>query len=465
MLSFGTNGIRGLLDRLTPEFASRMAASFGTWIKNNNASGNPARSGTEAGCNILLARDTRTSGKMLEGAVMAGLLSSGCSVTKLGICPSPTVEFSVLHQKAAGAITITASHNPPEWNALKFVDAQSIAISRERGAEIEKIFESNSMKRAAWDELKPVVKYDAACSDHMAAILGYIDASAFKKKKPRLVLDCANGTTGRIAPALFKSLGCSVTTLNAQEDGHFPGRQSEPTEANIQDLIASVKELKADMGIAWDGDGDRVVFVDERGKFVIGDKIFALCEKMALAKAKKGSAIVTTVSTSNAIRDLAEARGCKVSYCKVGAPYISEEMKKLNAVMGGEEVGGVIWPSISYGKDGLMTAAKIAEAACSRQLSELVAAIPAYFNSKTKVPCAPAQKKPAMEKIAKAMGHKGTLTTIDGIRVDFNRDSWAIVRASGTENYLRIFAEAKTPEKAQELMQQYEKIAKAAASG
>jgi phosphomannomutase/phosphoglucomutase len=396
---------------------------------------------------------------------MSGLLSVGCTVTKLGICPSPTVEFAVLKHKAAGAITITASHNPPEWNALKFVDAQSIAISKERGEEIERIFESHGYKRAAWNELKPVEKYEEACSDHTKAILAAVDASAFRKKKPKLVLDCANGTTGRIAPALFKSLGCSVTTLNAQEDGHFPGRHSEPTEANIQDLIASVKELRADMGIAWDGDGDRVVFVDERGKFIIGDKIFALCEKMALAKAKKNSTIVTTVSTSNAIRDLAEVRGSKIHYCKVGAPYISEEMKKLNAVMGGEEVGGVIWPSLSYGKDGLMTAAKIAEAACSRPLSELVAAIPAYYNSKTKVQCAPAHKKPAMEKIAKAMGNKGKLTTLDGIRVDFNRDSWAIVRASGTENYLRIFAEAKTPEKAQELMQQYEKIAKAAASG
>jgi len=456
MPSFGTNGIRGTLDQITPEFASRMAAAFGTWIKNNTT-------GTD--CNILLARDTRTSGKMLEGAVMAGLLSAGCSVTKLGICPSPTVEFSVLRQKAAGAINITASHNPPEWNALKFVDAQSIAISRERGAEIERIFENSNHKRAAWDELKEVRKYERACEDHAKAIMGNVDAALFRRKKPKLVLDCANGTTARIAPDFFKSLGCSVTTLNGQMDGHFPGRPSEPTEANITDLIASVRELQADMGIAWDGDGDRVVFVDERGRFIIGDKIFALCEKMALAKAKKGSTIVTTVSTSNAIRDIAEKHGSKIHYCKVGAPYISEEMKKLGAVMGGEEVGGVIWPSLSYGKDGLMTAAKIAEAACPKPLSELVMAIPAYFNSKTKVQCASSHKRPAMEKIAKVMGHKGKLTIIDGIRVDFNRDSWVIVRASGTENYLRIFAEAKAPEKALELMQQYEKIAKAAASG
>jgi phosphomannomutase/phosphoglucomutase len=446
---FGTNGIRGLLDFLTPEFASRMGAAFGTWTK---------------GGKILLARDTRLSGEMLESAVLAGLLSVGCSVTKLGICPSPTVEFMVRKLGASGAITITASHNPPEWNALKFVDSDSIAVSRERGEAIERIFESGKFARAKWSELKTVSNYDHACANHASAILEQVDKSIFKKRRPRIIIDCANGTTGTMAPELFKSLGCEVSTLNAQMDGHFPGRPSEPTEANIADLIASVRELKADMGIAFDGDGDRVVFVDEKGKFVIGDRIFALCEKIALAKAKKGSSIVTTVSTTNAIRDIAEKHGCKVHYCKVGAPYISEEMKRLGAVMGGEEVGGVVWPAISYGKDGLMTAAKIVEAACSKPLSELVASVPKYFNAKTKVSCPSDQKHMSVAKVAQLSSKDGKVNSIDGMRIDFADNSWVIVRASGTEHYLRVFAEAKSEARAKALMEKYETMAKAAVS-
>ena len=446
---FGTNGARGKLDLLTPEFVSRMCAAFGIWSGGKNSS-------------ILLARDTRTSGEMLEGAALAGLLSAGCSVTLLGICPAPTVEFSVLKQKAKGAVTITASHNPPEWNALKFVDSRSIAVSSDRGEAIEKIFESGIAygRRAQWDELKPLRHYANACADHAAAVKASLNTPLIRRRKPKLILDCANGTMGQVAPNFFKSLGCEVVTLNAQMDGHFPGRPSEPTAANIGELLASVRELGADMGIAWDGDGDRVVFVDEKGSFVIGDKIFALSEKITLAR-KKGP-VVTTVSTTNAIRDIAEKAGCKVHYCRIGAPHISEEMARTGAVVGGEEVGGVVWPSISYGKDGLMTAAKIVEAACRQPLSELVAGLPNYFNSKTKLPCAPERKYKAVDAVAAKVKARagGKLTTIDGVRADFPDNSWVIVRASGTENYIRIFAEAKTPEKALSLMQQYEKIAK-----
>jgi len=261
---FGTNGARGKLDLLTPEFVSRMCTAFGIWVRQEDGKG--ARSGmarSPAAPTILLARDTRTSGEMLEGAALAGLLSAGCSVTMLGTCPSPTVEFSVLKHNAKGAVTITASHNPPEWNALKFVDSRSIAVSCERGEEIEKIFEAGppQAQRAQWNEIQPLHRYANACADHAAAVKAAIDVSLIRRRKPKLILDCANGTMGQVCPQFFKSLGCEVITLNAQMDGRFPGRPSEPTEANIGDLIAGVKEMGADMGIAWDGDGDRVVRV------------------------------------------------------------------------------------------------------------------------------------------------------------------------------------------------------------
>jgi len=443
---FGTNGIRGKLDLITPEFASRMAAAFGSWI---------------GGGKILVARDTRTSGEMLESAVVAGLISAGCEPVVLGIAPAPTVEYAVLNLKANGAINVTASHNPPEWNALKFVDGKGIAVSQERGVEIEKIFEASSAKKAPWDQMKKVSHYSSACSDHAKTVRAKLDTSLLKKRKLSIVLDCANGTVGLIAPEFFKSLGCRVTTLNAQPDGTFPGRNSEPTEANVQDLIASVKATGADMGIAWDGDGDRVIFIDEHGKFVIGDRIFALCVQLAL-KERKGP-VVTTVATSNAIKDLAEKHSAKLHRTKVGAPYISEEILKLNGVIGGEEVGGVVWPSVCYGKDGIMTAAKIAEAACKKPLSKLVEGLPTYYNAKTKVAVKPGMKARAMERIKSLVKGKGTPTYIDGVRLDF-KNSWVIVRASGTENYLRIFAEAKDEKTANSLMSEYAKIAAKACS-
>ncbi len=345
---FGTYGIRGKLDLLTPEFISEMSAAFGTHL---------------GGGTVLVGTDTRTSRKMVKNAAIAGLLSSGCEVIDLGVVPSPTLEFEVKRMGAAGGIIVTASHNPPDWNALKFVGRDGIGISKEKGETIEKLFAAKRHRPLAWNEIRDSARCNSAISEHLAEIKKHIKSSAISGRKPFLILDCGNGTAGLFAPRLFRELGCRVITLNAQPDGFFPGRNSEPTEANIADLIACVKALHADMGIAWDGDADRVIFVDERGGYIWGDKSFALCIRMKLRE-KKGL-VVTTVATSDVTKETAEKGGGKMEYVKVGAPYISEKMLALNAVLGGEEVGGVVWPEISWGKDGLMTAAKIVEEMCA----------------------------------------------------------------------------------------------------
>jgi len=437
---FGTNGIRGMLNSMTPAFAASMCAAFATWLR---------------GGKILLGRDTRTSGAMLARAAAAGLSAAGCDVVDLGIVPSPTVEFEITRLGARGAVIVTASHNPPAWNGLKFVDANGIAVSRERGEEIEKIFEEKKFKIARWDDIRTVRTYSHAIRNHIDAVKQHVNANAIRSRSPFLVLDCANGTMGGVAPAMFRELGCRIVTLNANIDGAFPGRASEPTEANVADLIASVRALGADAGIAWDGDGDRVVFVDERGRWIIGDKVFALAVQIALAK-KKGN-IFTTVSTSRAIEDVTKRRGARVIYTKVGGPYLSEKIAELGGVIGGEEVGGVIWPELHLGKDGLMTAAKIVERMCKTPLSRMVDALPRYFNAKTKIECTPEQKTQIIEKIRQAALGRGRITDIDGIRIDFD-SSWVIVRASGTENYVRIFAEARTQHRADALMHEYAKL-------
>ncbi len=439
---FGTYGIRGKLDLLTPEFVLRMCAAFGRHVQ---------------GGKVILGRDVRTSGKMLRAAAIAGLISSGCEVIDLGVVPSPTVEFEIKKMGAKGGVIITASHNPPEWNALKFVGAEGVGISREKGEWVEELYGAGNVQ-AAWNRLGEARKYDLAIREHMDEIKKHINSAAIAKRRPLLVLDCGNGTVGNFAPYLFRELGCRVVTLNAQPDGFFPGRHSEPTKDNVADLIACVKALHADMGIAWDGDGDRVIFIDENGGYVWGDKSFALCIKLRMRQGK--GVAVTTVATSDVAKEAAEKSGGKMEYVKVGAPYIAEKMLELNAAIGGEEVGGVVWPEISWGKDGLMTAAKIVEEVCAsgKPLSAHIASLPAYFNAKGKVDCGSKDKARILAKIREefAREKKAKAITLDGVRLNLS-DGWVIARPSGTENYFRVFAEAKMQKRADELLAKFKK--------
>ncbi|MEM4389298.1 MAG: phosphoglucosamine mutase [Candidatus Micrarchaeia archaeon] len=435
---FGTNGVRRLYDELTPDFVAGLCNAFAEW----------AGKGT-----ILVARDTRVTGEVLEHAVLAGLLSAGNDVVRLGIAPSPLVEWRVRQGGTAGAVIITASHNPPEWNALKFVDGQGMAVSRERGEEIERIFEGRR-KHVTWGEVGGERADGSAQGEYIRAVAAAVDRKAIARARLSLILDCGNGTACGIGPTLFRRLGCRVEALNSQPDGFFPGRASEPTEANIKDLIESVREAGADAGMAWDGDCDRVVMVDERGNYVIGDRVFALCARIKL-ESHRGP-VVSTVSTTRAVEDIAKKFGQETVYCKVGAPYISERMREIGAVIGGEEVGGVVWPEHSWGKDGFYSAAKIVErmAVEGKRLSELLAELPRYYNAKTKIEVPPQKKAEAVARIAEEMAGRGRLTTIDGARLDV-RDGWVIARASGTENYIRVFAEAKSAERANALMQEW----------
>ncbi|NYZ79244.1 phosphoglucosamine mutase [Candidatus Micrarchaeota archaeon] len=439
---FGTYGIRGKLDMLTPEFALRMSSAFGEHIN---------------GGKVLVGRDARLSGEMLEHAVIAGLLSSGCSVLNLGIVPLSTLEFEIRKLSAAGGVMITASHNPPEWNGLKFADKDSIGISREDGAEIEKVFESGRFKKADWNQLKKVENYPLALEEHADALRKTIERRHTLKESPKVVLDCGNGVASLIAPKLFKEFGCKVTTLNSQLDGSFPGRNSEPTPQNLQELMKAVVALKADMGVAWDGDADRVIFIDEKGGYIYGDKSFALCVDIALRQ-RKGP-VVTTVATSNAVADVAKERGGSIEYVKVGGPYLSRRTKELNAVIAGEEAGGVIWPEVHLGKDGFITALKILERMCKdgRPLSSLIAGMPAYYNSKARLECPPDRKQTVLKKFKEKVRGDGKINDMDGVRIDFD-DSWVILRASGTENLMRIFAEARSQKKADEILRKYKRI-------
>jgi len=448
---FGTNGVRGRFSELTPELSMKLAQAIGAYFNRGK---------------IIVARDCRLTGGVLRDAVVSGLASIGCEVVDIGLASSPTAEFMIKKLKADGCIIISASHNPPEYNALKVVDKDGVSISKERGEEIEKLLEKT--KLADWNKTGKVIIYESAIEEHIEAISKQIGRSKIeqgqkiKNKKIKLALDCGNGTACSIAPKLFKSLGCEIISLNSHPDGRFPGRPSEPTEANVKELVALVKSSNADAGIAWDGDGDRVIFVDENGEYVIGDKVYALSIiwKARGAGGRINGDVVTTVATSKCVEDVARKLGGKVRYTAIGAPYLTESMAKKSAFMGGEEVGGVIWPECSMAKDGFLTGAKLAEALCDKPLSEWLKEVPVYHNVKLKLEADPKKKKEYVSRVlAYAKSKKLDFVDIDGVRVN-QKDSWVIVRASGTENYVRVFAEAKSKDDAERLATEYERIAK-----
>ncbi len=434
---FGTFGVRRTAnDFLTPEFASRLAASYGSIVQGT----------------VAIGGDTRTSTPMLKHAITAGLLSSGCDVVDLGILPTPAIQYAVRNYYDGGII-VTASHNPPKFNGLKFVDEFGIGTPDDMEIAVEEMYFDSEPKRVSWDKIGKVYHNETIIDEYIKETLKRVDVEAIRSRKLKVVVDCGSGAGSYTAPYLLKALGCEVTTLNCQADGFFPGRDPEPIEPNLQDLIATVKDLGADIGLAHDGDADRTICIDEKGNFVLGDKTFALVEKQML-KENNGGIIVTTVATSQAIYDVAEEFGGEVIATAVGDLLVARKLKDTDGLFGGEENGGLIFPDFVYGRDAAMTVAKLLEilAKEDRPFSELVAELPVYYQEKLKIECPDDEKEEVMSKIAEEI--KTTtdfeLDTTDGVKI-LKDDGWVIIRPSGTEPIFRCFAESDSMDKAVEM--------------
>ena len=434
---FGTFGVRRTAnDVLTPEFASRLAACYGTLVKGT----------------VAVGGDTRTSTLMLKQAVTAGLLSSGCDVVDLGILPTPGVQYAV-RKYYDGGVMITASHNPPQYNGLKFLDKDGIGIPDDMDLEIERLYFDAEPDRVGFHEIGQLYQNDKIIDEYVDEAVSKVDVEAIRKANLKVVVDCGSGAGCFTAPYLIRKLGCDVTTLNSQPDGFFPGRNPEPIEENLQELIHVVKELNADIGLAHDGDADRTICIDEKGNFVLGDKTFTLVEKQML-KENNGGIIVTTVATSQAIYDVAEEHNGEVIATAVGDLLVARKLKDEDGLFGGEENGGLIFPDFVYGRDAVMTVAKILEIVAKEKkpLSELVAELPVYYASKTKVACPDDEKEFVMSSIAQEIQTTTdfNLDLTDGVKI-LKDDGWVIIRPSGTEPIFRCFAESDSQEKADEM--------------
>lgn len=438
---FGTNGIRGVVNKeLTPEMTIKIGGAVGTFYRH---------------AKLLVGYDARISSPMLASAVTAGINASGCDVSFGGMAPTPALQYAVKNHKIDGGVIVTASHNPPEYNGIKVIWNDGIELSRDQEIEIEKIFFDNKIAYARWNKIGNASELPGIIDEYIEAVKKHVNVAEIAKKHYHVVVDAANSVGNLTVPRLLRELRCKVTTINGNIDGTFPGRLPEPRPENLGDLALTVKAIGADFGVAYDGDADRSIFVDEHGEIHWGDKSFALIEKHFLEE-HPNEKIVTPISSSTLVKDIANVYRGEIVWTKVGSVTVSQTMKKLNAKLGGEENGGVFYGPHQSVRDGAMATALILDiiAKSEEKLSKLLGELPKYFIEKGKVECREELKEKVLEKLIDQVQGLNT-SAIDGVKIWFKDKSTILIRPSGTEPIYRLYAEAKTQKKACQLVNEY----------
>ncbi len=438
---FGTNGVRGVVNtqQMDSQFALRLGMAIGTLMKGT----------------VFIATDARTSNEMLKSACVAGIMATGCEVLDLGIVPTPAIQYAVRQHKAAGGVMITASHNPPEFNGIKCIDPDGTEMARQNEERIERIYHSKEFKRAEWDHVGRIRPFPTAAAEYVDGIVEAVDSAAIRKANLRIAVDCGNGAGAFTTPRLLERLGVRYVTLNADPNGAFPGHNSEPVPENTRDLIELVKTGGFDFGVIHDGDADRSIFVDDRGRYMYGDRSLALVAHHKV-KAKGRGLVVTTVGSSKCVEDATRMAGGEIMYTRVGSPVVARAMKEHGAVFGGEENGGLIFPEFQHCRDGGMSVAAMLEVVAKNgSMADQLDRIPSYSQFKTKTACPDDRKEKVMAALSKS-AEGGRVDTTDGVKI-FLDDGWILVRPSGTEALFRVFTEARTPDRARELAEDYRK--------
>jgi phosphoglucosamine mutase len=441
------SGIRGTIggkvqENLTPIDAVTFAAAYGTWLKQHQ---------NKEKIKVVIGRDARISGEMIQNLVQYTLIGLGIDVVNIGLSTTPTVEIAVPMEQADGGIILTASHNPKEWNALKLLNNKGEFIDAEDGASVLKIAQENDFNFASVDNLGEIFINDAYMDIHIDEVtqLPLVNTEAIKNRKFRVVVDGVNSTGGIIIPNLLKELGVEVIKLYCEPNGNFP-HNPEPLKEHLSDICKKVVEEKADFGIVIDPDVDRLAFICENGEMFGEEYTLVACADYILQK-NKGN-VVSNLSSSRALRDIAEKHNVGYYAAAVGEVNVVTEMKRTNAIIGGEGNGGIIYPELHYGRDALvgivLFLSLLAEKNCT--VKQLRDSYPAYFMSKNKIQLTEAINP---EEILKKMEKKYTneqISTIDGLKIDF-ADCWVHLRKSNTEPIIRIYTEAKSQNEADNL--------------
>lgn len=441
------SGIRGTIggqvaENLTPIDVVKFASAYGTWVKQQRK---------KETYKVVVGRDARISGEMVQNLVMNTLVGLGIHVIDLGLSTTPTVEVAVPMEHADGGIILTASHNPKQWNALKLLNAKGEFLNGEEGAKILKIAESGDMLFAEVDNLGTITKNEAYIDIHIDEVLNLdlVNSKAIKHAKFKVVVDGVNSTGGIAIPLLLDQLGVHAVKLYCEPNGHFP-HNPEPLKEHLTDLSKAVVKEHADFGIVVDPDVDRLAFIDENGEMFGEEYTLVACADYVLSKTPGNT--VSNMSSTRALKDITEKHGGTYEASAVGEVNVVEMMKKNHAIIGGEGNGGIIYPELHYGRDALVGVALFLSLLAEKNMkvSELRASYPNYFMSKKKIELTPNLDVDAILKsIESQFGHE-KVSTVDGVKIDFP-DSWAHLRKSNTEPIIRIYTEAPSQKDADEL--------------
>ncbi len=422
MKLFGSSGIRGPFgEKITPQLASDVGRAVGSVYSR-----------------VVIGWDTRTTSELLGNALASGLMSAGARVGICGMVSTPTLAHATSGHDCG--IMITASHNPPVDNGLKFWNPDGSSFDSRQMQELEDILLGQKFKMASWDKVGNSFIIEDAVEKHITKIIDQIGQLSGK-----VVVDCGNGAASNISPYVLRRLGCEVIALNAQPDGTFPGRSSEPTAENTVLLAECVKKSGAVVGIAHDGDGDRMLAVDENGRFIDGDTLLPIFAKM-----EGRESIVVPLNVSIGVdRYIPDV---KVVRCKVGDVYVAEKIKEVNANFGGEESGTWIFPENSYCPDGVFAAARLVKIASERPLSQYVDELPKFHIFRKRIPFGQMDRIQAMGELHELMKawSPNDISDMDGLYASFN-DGWVLLRPSGTEPKLKVVVEGETEARAGEL--------------
>ncbi len=427
---FGTSGIRGKIgSEVTCELALNVGKSLATYLGNSGK--------------VVIGFDTRTTNEMLDQAICAGLLESGVDVVKIGMVPTPLVGYASEKLDADAGVMLTASHNPSPYNGIKLWNKNGMAYTQAQESEIENIYNNKLYESVSWDKVGSLSINEEIKAQYIDDLLDLVEI----KPGLKVVIDCASGAGSEISPLVFRKAGCQVTTLNSQPDGFFPGRNPEPNAENLGNLMKTVVAVGADLGIAHDGDADRMITVDEKGNISPFDSLLALISK------EFDGDVVTTVDAGLCMD---ESVSGKVFRTPVGDVNVAEVIIEKNAAFGGEPSGTWLHPDFCMCPDGILSGLRMAELVSKKgKLSELLLEIPSYPNIREKITCSKEAKIKVMENMEELLKAEfddiKDINSIDGVRLTFSDDSWLLVRPSGTEDYVRITLESRDAKRADEI--------------
>ncbi|WP_435100690.1 phosphoglucosamine mutase [Halarchaeum sp. P4] len=452
MKVFGSSGTRGVAnEEVTPAFALDVARAVGTVLGEGR---------------VAVGRDTRQTGRMLVNAVASGLAAAGEDVERLGVLPTPALQ-AYAADEGVPAIMVTASHNPPEYNGLKLVGSDGVELSVDALEDVEEALLGESFETVAWDETGADTTVEGAREQYVEMLCEAVDRERIADAELTVALDPGHGAGALTSPDFYRELGCRVVTVNAQPDGHFPGRDPEPVEENLTDLGRLVRASDADVGIAHDGDADRAIFYDERGEYVAGDATFAA---LADAELSAGDVAVSAVNVSQRLVDVCEASDADLELTPIGSTQIMTRIRQLQqegerVPVAGEGNGGVIFPDYRITRDGAYTGARFLEllADADAPASDVLTPYDGYANVRVNVEYEDDAEREALLAAAEeyAEAADAAVTTIDGYRLDYG-DAWALARPSGTEPVVRVYAEARSESRAEELASSFADALRAA---